>query len=165
MLKTPTFKINKTEDVARAWATQDRPHAKAASASFRGKELFSYGTRIGFVMPDRALALVTSHSYSNSTAVVVGQARTAAKEAGLKVFTVPGAVADHSINVAHYTAAITERLGKVENALKPDGHRAMAVAVLKEQTDYIKAFALVGAEPDYTARQIAGTKSRKEREA
>ena len=164
----PSFPIRKTEDVARAWATQDRVKGRAASASFSGQDLFSYGTLIARIVQNPrhqfTVALVASSWRSTSTAVVRNQAWSAARDAGLRCFSVPDARLDHEAAIRHYDAAIGERLAKVETALKPEDHRRMANTILTEQRLYIRTFGLV-LKTQWTPAKIAKVRSRREREA
>lgn len=156
-------RITKTEHVTKAWAEQSRTQAYAASASFQALDLFSWRTRIGRLFPKQRVALICPRGYSQSTSVVQNQAIMAARHAGYRVFSVPGARSDHLANVAEYDRRIEVELGMIEKAIRPDNYRQAALRLLEEQAAYIRAFKVKAGRRRWSAKKIAATLSRAER--
>lgn len=159
--------LPKTEDVARAWANQSQPEGRAASASFDFARLFSYSTCVARLVPGRdgkLRAMVSHHRYSNSTAVVIGQAITQAKAAGLEVFEVDKiGDAVHLGNLKAYEERISDALQRVERARNPDHWRLAAQRLINEATAYSEAFAGGGWQHD--GPPVDSVLSKAEREA
>lgn len=115
--------FSKTQDVCDLWAAQSQTGARTGSNTrFRGSTLYSYGTAIAHMtcvpcrLPVTHIALISSRSYSTSTAKVQGEARHAATERNIAVFTVPNLGDDAGsiiLNIAYLADRVTETLDKL----------------------------------------------------
>lgn len=140
-------RLSKTEDVAQAWANQTRNGGRAASASFAGPRLISYSTCVALLTEPfgQRVALISRNHYSNSTAVVIGRARTACALADIPVFGVVMVAIEgtaHAENLAGYERMISQTLERVDRAKKPEIYRAEAFDLIDEATRYSDTFAL-----------------------
>lgn len=149
--------FSKTDDIATIWAAQSQASARTGSNTWMdGTRLGSYGTVVARLVETREgrVALVSHHRYSNTTAVVIGQARHRAFVGGALVFEVAIlggryeggdlAAADHETNLALYARRIDEALDKIKGAKKFNGarYRRDALALIGEAAMYARAFRL-----------------------
>lgn len=161
-----------TAEVCAIWAAQSQDHARTGSnTSFRGETLMSYGTPIARIVKASAgskttVALVNSRTWSSGTSKVQGEARSAAKDAGLTVFTVPNMVGDTPAivaNLAYFSERITEALNAIERARDPSHWRAEAKARIATADAFARTF---GTRPfEWAGPNPDTVLSKKEREA
>lgn len=160
--------FSKTAEVCAVWAAQSQAHARTGSnTSFRDRTLYSYGTAIARLVPDRngrLVALINGRSYSGTTAIVQGQAGRAAREQGMPTFTVPVMDCDkvaHAANLKRFEERINEALNRVERAVKPDMWRKEAERLIHETHTYATYFKV---RWTYRGRVPESVRSAKERE-
>lgn len=139
-------RLPKTEDVARAWATQSQDGGHAASASFAGPRLISYRTCVGVLLTGaeaQKVALVCESRFSTTTAVLLGIAANEAHKAGYLVFRVWNAnEQSHGDNLKRMADLVREMVAAIENARKPADRRVDARHRLNKGEAYAEVFGL-----------------------
>lgn len=135
----------KSSDLAKRWAEQSHPTGRASNASFRGGFFYHYGTIIGTLAEGadgRLVALVNRRQFSSGTSKVQGELRHAAREMGLRNFTVESPLGDHAMNLSTFEAEALEAEGRIERARNPQVWRDSADDCRRRARDYRLAFGL-----------------------